>query len=87
MRVSEVQEIENYITLNATIRDLLKEFKCKIDSDALEYLVGEWNKRYGLEEMDKLREYMEILADYDYGDTESGCLDQKTVEIFIEDEL
>ena len=66
------------------IEKTLQEFKCKLDQDALEYLAEVWEKRCRNR---NLREWMKILADYDYGDTESGCMDRKTVEIFLDDEI
>lgn len=67
----------------------LTRLKCPIDSDAVLYLATVYTDVYGTEPdyFKKLGEYLEILADYDIGDTENGKMDRKTVEIFAEDEL
>lgn len=73
--------------LQTTIAKLLNTYKCRIDPDALDFLTQEWSKRFGTNDSTKLCASMEILADYDYGDTESGCVDLKTVEEFFNEEF
>ena len=64
----------------------LNRLGCPVDVDAVQYLAQVWLKLYGAD-LDKLTGYLEILADYDYGITETGKMDRKTVEFFLEEEL
>jgi len=75
------------ITIRRFIAHELERRGCPIDADAAEYLAHVWQKLHGPDSLDTLAGYLEILADYDYGDTESGQMDCKTVECFLDEEL
>ena len=80
MDPSHYSEIERFVVQE------LDRLGCRVDVDAVQYLAQVWLKLYGAD-LDKLAGYLEILADYDYGDTETGKMDRKTVEFFLEEEL